>query len=266
MLPNQLPPPPVNMVMPPANTIIALICYVLLAAFAVWTVFEAKRVRSAIPVLILLGGILTALQEPILGHVGAFWYPQIGPKPVLRAFNISLPLWAVAAYGLYVGGLSVLVHRKVAAGVTAKQLWTAYFLIWFFNLGLELPGLHLHIYHYYGEQPFDVFGFPMTWAMTNVTIPMFVSAVLVGYKDFLTGWRMLLILPMMPMMGIAAEGGTGFPVWLAMNSNVGMPVKTFAACVTLGMSLLVTYMISLKFCIPAVPATTAARAKIAVKA
>ena len=251
MLENQIPAPPVDMVMPPVNATVAIICYVLLALFTAWTLVESKRKQSPVPILILLGGVLTILQEPILGHVGSFWYPEIGPAPFFRAFNVSIPLWAVAAYGLYVGGLTVLVHRRMSAGMTVKQLWTVYFLIWVFNLGLELPGLNLGIYRYYNDPPFNVFGFPMIWAMTNVAIPVFASAVLIAYKDFLTGARALLILPLMPMMGMAAEGATGFPSWLALNSGVGSGTKFFAACTTLGMSLLVTYMISLKFCKPA---------------
>jgi hypothetical protein len=251
MLGNQIPTPPVDMVMPPANTIIAIICYVLLAAFAAWTLFEARRTRSPIPILILIGGLFTALQEPILGHVGSFWYPEIGPAPVLRAFNVSIPLWAVAVYGLYVGGLSVLVYRKLKSGLTPRQLWAACFLIWAFNLGLELPGLNLGIYRYYGDPTFNVFGFPLCWAMTNATIPMFVAAVLIAYQDILTGARTLLILPMMPMMGIAAEAATGFPMWLSMNSGSGASTKLLAGLATLGLSLLLTYLISLKFCQPA---------------
>ena len=238
------------MVMPPANTVIAAICYALLAAFAVWTLLEARRTKSPVSVLILLGGIVTILQEPLLAHVGSFWYPAIGSEAVLRVFNVSIPPWAVAAYGLYVGGLTVLVHRKMSGGMTAKQLWTAYFLIWAFNCGLELPGLNLNIYRYYGEPPFNILGFPLTWAMTNVAIPMFASAVLIAYKDFLTGARALLIVPLMPMMGMAAEGATGFPTWLAMNSGSDTGTKFFAAGTTLLFSLLVTYMISLKFCKP----------------
>jgi hypothetical protein len=203
-----------------------------------------------VTILILLGGTLAVIQEPLLAHIGSFWYPQIGPEPVLRAFNVSIPLWAVAAYGLYMGGLTILVYRKMVVGMTSKQLWTAYFLIWVFSAGLELPGLNLGIYRYYGDPPFNFFGFPLTWAITNSAIPMIASAVFVGYKDFLTGMRVWLVVPLMPMIGMGAEGATGLPTWLAMNAGVGAGVKLAAAFTTLGMSLLITYMVSLKFCKP----------------
>ena len=248
MLENQITPPPIDMVMPPANTVIAVVCYVLLGAFMLWTLVESNRTRSPVPFLIMLGGLVTSFQEPFLAHVGSFWYPEIGSPTVMRFFNVSIPPWAIAAYGLYVGGLTVLVHRKMSTGITAKQLWTMYFMIWGFNLGLELPGLNLDIYRYYGDPPFNILGFPMTWAMTNVAIPMFASAVLIAYKDFLSGLRSLLIIPLMLMMGVAAEAATGLPTWLAMNGGAGAGAKFAAACITLSFSLLITHMISLKFC------------------
>lgn len=251
MQPNQIPTPPIEMVMPPVNSVIALICYVLLGAFTLWTLYECRRTRSPVTILMLIGGTLAIAQEPLLAHIGSFWYPDIGPAPVMRVFNVSIPLWAVAAYGLYVGGLSILVYRKMVVGMTAKSLWIAYFSIWVFNIGLELPGLSLGIYRYYGDPPFNFFGFPLTWAITNSAIPMLASAVMVGFKDFLTGPRLLLIVPLMVMIGMAAEGATGLPTWLAMNSGSGSGVKLAGAFTTLGMSLLITHMVSLKFCKPA---------------
>ena len=253
MFENQIPAAPVGMVMPPANGVIAVICFVLLAAFTVWAANEARRTRSPVPLLILLGGTLTALVEPLLDHVGAIWYPQYGASPVMRAFNISLPVWAIAAYGLYVGALSTLVYRRMIAGMTPQQLWSAYFLIWVFNIGLELPGLNLNIYRYYGDPPFNLFGFPLCWAITNVTIPLLVAAVLTGYQELFVGVRALLIVPIVPMLGAAGEAASGWPVWLALNSGVGPGVKIVAGLITLSFSLLIAYLISLKFCISPTP-------------
>jgi hypothetical protein len=238
------------MVMPRANDVIAVACFVLLAAFAVWTLIEVKRTRSAVPMLILIGGMLTAIVEPILDHVGAIWYPQIGSTAVFRAFNISLPIWAIAAYGLYVGALSSLIYRKMSGGMTARQLWIIYFSIWVFSLGLELPGLNFGIYRYYGDQPFNIFGFPLWWAMTNVTIPVLSAAVLNGYQQLLVGARSVLILALLPMIGAAGEAASGWPMWLALNSAVGPEVKLVAGFMTLGMSMLIVYLVSLKFCKP----------------
>jgi hypothetical protein len=245
---NQLPTPPVDMVMPAANTAIAIICYVLLACFACWAAYEGRRTRSAIPLLVLVGGALTALNEPLLDHVGAIWYPQFGPAPVFRAFNVSLPVWAVAAYGLYVGGLSNIVYKWMSKGMSRTQLWSAYFSIWVFNLGLELPGLNLGIYRYYGDPALNFFGFPLCWAMTNVTIPILVSSVLIGYRGLFVGARALLLLPLVPMIGAAAESAAGWPSWLSLNAGVGPTTKLLAAFATLGCSMLITYLVGIKVC------------------
>lgn len=251
MLENQIPLPPVDMQMPAqANDIYALITYSLLALFALWTLRESLRMRSPLLLLILLGGTLSCMIEPIVDHVGGVWWPQYGAEHVFRAFNVAIPVWVVAAWGLYVGALATLLYRKMAAGITVKQLWVAYFAIWGFSLLLELPGLHLGLYRYYADQPFNVLGFPLWWAMTNVSILVIAAAILTGYREFFTGVKMLLVVPLMPMVSAGAEAATGFPMWLALNTGTGPTGKFAAGLMTLGLSLMVVHMVSLKFCVP----------------
>lgn len=248
MFENQIPPAPVDMVMPPANDWVAVVTLTLLALFTAWTVRECWRDKSPVMLLILIGGTASFPIETIVDHVGAIWYPQHGAKTVFRAFNVSLSIWVVAAWGLYVGALSALLYRKMAAGITVKQLWTAYFSIWGFSLLLELPGLNLGIYHYYADQPFNILGFPLWWAMTNVTILVLVAAVINGYKDFFAGAKLVLIPVVVTMISAGAEAATSYPMWLALNSGSGPSTKLLCGFVTLGMSLLLVHMVSLKFC------------------
>jgi hypothetical protein len=51
----------------------------------------------------------------------------------------------------------------------------------------------------------------------------------------------------------SAEIASGWPMWLALNSGDGYRATYFAALLTLGFSLLITYLVSLKFCVA--PAT-----------
>jgi hypothetical protein len=250
MLDNQLPAPPVDMVMPFANDVYSIATLVSLALFAAWTIYQCFRDKSPILLLILIGGVLCFLQEPIMDHVGAVWYPYINQSfTVFRAFNVSVPLWVVPGYGLFVGAVSVVLYRKMMAGMTATQLWKFYFVVWLLDLLLELPGLNLGTYIYFGHAALSVFGFPMTWAMTNTCIVFLTAALLVSFKDFFVGPKLLLIPVVVTMANGAAQASAGYPVWLTLNSGADSVLKLFAAIVTLGMSLLIVHGISLKVAI-----------------
>ena len=249
MFDNQLPPPPVDMIMPPANDFFSVATLALLALLTAWTVYQCWRVKSPMYLLILIGGTLCFLQEPIVDHLGAVWYPQHQQGfTVWRAFNVSLPLWVIPGYGLYVGGLAVYLYRKMSVGMTVKRLWVTYFLIWMVSLVMELPQLQAGTYVYFGDVPFKIGGFPLTWAMTNATIMMLSAAVLVAYKDFLVGPKLILVPIIVQMANAAAQMANGYPIFLALNSGAGSGTTLVAGCVTIGFCFLMIHMIGLKIC------------------
>jgi len=258
MLNNQLPMPPTGMIMPVANDFYSVASVISFALFAAWTAYLSYKAKSPVLLLILLGGALCYLQEPIMDHLGAVWYPSINESPViLRAFNCSIPLWVIPGYGLFVGALSVVLYRKMAAGMTVQQLWTFNFIIWGADILLELPGLNLGTYVYFGHPALMFFNFPLTWAMSNTCIDMVAVALLVGFKDFFTGWRMVFIPLVVTMANGAAQGATEWPIFLALNSNAGYPEKLLAALATLGMSLLTVHLIGTKLAVKSTAPTRA---------
>ena len=126
-----------------------------------------------------------------------------------------------------------------------------YGLFWLANFALEMPGLNLGIYYYYGDQPFKLLGFPLWMAMTNAVMPILAGAVLNLFKDVLTGPRVLLAIPLMPMITATPQIAIGWPTWLALNSGGGPMVTHAAALVSLGLSITVVYLIGSKVCVTA---------------
>jgi hypothetical protein len=242
-LANQIPVPPVDMAMPPINDAIAAANFVVLAIVAYFVAREARRSRSLIPVFLLLGAALSSLQEPIYDIVGAVWYPQYGTTAYLRAFNVSIPLWLIPGYSWYIGGLGNLMYRKMRDGVTARELWIYYFLFWGANFVLELPGLNLDIYRYYGHQPFKVLGFPLWMAMTNGLMPLLIGALFNALRGVLTGPTAWLTVVLVPMVVGAAQIAAGWPVWLALNAGLGVAGTDVAALASLGLAFAIIHLL-----------------------
>lgn len=249
MLPNQIPPAPVDMVMSPHYDLILGINWVILGLVMFWIVKEARATRSLVPVLILAGAALACLQECIYDPNVLVWWSQYGHTPLYRFFNISVPFWMLLAYPWYIGGQGYWMYRKLQQGMTAPQLWKLYFFAWVANMFLEIPALQIgNIYTYYGDQPFELLGFPVWMAMTNALMPILLAVTVYSLRDVLTGPRALLIVPLVPMTTGASQIIAGWPIWIALNSGHGYAATYPAALLTLGLSLMVVYLVSLKFC------------------
>lgn len=255
MLPDQIPPAPVDMVMTPHYDLIMgssalILLWVVLRAFQ-----DLRRSGSAIPLLILSGAALTSLTECVYDVLSAAWWPQYGHTPFYRIFNVSVPIWMLLAYPWYYGGIAVVVYKTIRQGMTRTQLWRLYWLGWLGNFLVEIPALQFpefglgHVYSYYGDQPFQIFHFPLWMAMTNALVPILMGALVAAFEEFLTGVRSLLTLVLVPMGMAAAQGCAGWPVWLALHSGQGYAVTNAAALVTLGLSLLIAHLVGLKFCV-----------------
>jgi hypothetical protein len=248
MLENQIPIPPLDMVMPPVYSQMLVSNFIALALVMMWVIREARRTGSAVPILIMGGALVASLTECIWDTLGAVWYPQHGHDPLYRMFNISVPLWMLAAYPCYLGGLGNYVYKRLNEGMSQSQFWKFYALAWFANFLLEIPVLQMGVYVYHGPQPFMLYGFPLWQAMGNSLMPVVIGATIYVWRDLFAGMRSLLILLVVPMAQVIALGSVGWPTMLVLNSGHGYEVTYPAAIVSFGLSLLVGYMISSKVC------------------
>lgn len=249
MLENQIPRAPVEMVMSPYYPYILAISGAIFLAALGYAGRDAIQTRRWLPVLVFGGAFIASFQEAIYDVSVLVWWAENGPAPLYRAYNISVPTWMALAYPWFIGGMGYWAYRQFNDGMTPTKLWKLYFFGWFANMVLEIPALQLgNIYTYYGNQPFVILGFPMWMAFTNTLMPILVGAALHSLDDILKGPRALLVLAIVPMCTSAAEIASGWPIWFALNSGMTSVGTHVAALVVLGLSLTITYLVSLKFC------------------
>ncbi|VWX50198.1 hypothetical protein [Novosphingobium sp. 9U] len=254
-LPNQMPEPPVHMAMSPYYPYILAISIAIFCAATAYAARDAKRTGRWLPLLVIAGAAIASFQECIYDVAVLVWWAELDTTPMYRIFNRSVPLWMVFAYPWFIGGMGYWAYRHFQDGMRSATLWKLYFFGWFANLLLEVPALQIgDIYTYYGEQPFKILGFPIWMAMTNTLMPIFVGAALHALDDVLRGPRALLTLVLVPAATASAEIASGWPIWLALNSGQGLWLTQAATLVTLGFSMSLAYLISLKLCVEA-PAT-----------
>ncbi|KAJ2893458.1 uncharacterized protein MKZ38_008666 [Zalerion maritima] len=180
-----------------------------------------------------IGGCLASSFEPIVDVMGFCYFPREGNWVAFEWLGRPIPLLVPCTYGWFVGGMgywcvSILQDpRTTRMGVW--KLWGKAFVI---NLVLEYPPLYFGIYTYYGYQPLQVGGFPLWFPATNAITPIVAGTVvnLLHRLGELNGWKMVVIVPITASAYGLANAAMGFPVWIALSTDLGYEV-TYPAVV-----------------------------------
>lgn len=231
MIHSQMPLPPVDMPLPELPyQIVTLVSFAVLAVFAVLLALESRRRRSPLPLLFLVGGGLGVILEPFLDVMVCVWYP-LGATPLIRAFDVSVPFWLGAAWAIYFGAQSYYIYRAVENGMEPRRLYMLIPLFWVTNIIIEIPALQFGLYTYYGDQAFQVFGFPVWMGLENALGPVCIAMQALLLKPYLQGPRLWLLPLLVPASALGCAAVVGFPMWWALNSGAGLSATIVATFV-----------------------------------
>jgi hypothetical protein len=200
----------------------------------------------------ILGGALAAMYEPIVDVLGLVYLKEVDALGTFTILDRTMPLYICFVYPWYVGGLGYLAYRLFQRGITMKGLFALWALDFVVDIFLESPGILAGTYLYYGQQPFDIWGFPLWWGFVNPVMPMVAGMLIYKLKPHLTGWKMLGIIPLVPMADGIANAASGFPMWIALNQTDVSYVWTYlAGFATLALALYCVWMVGLVVARPA---------------
>lgn len=232
-----LPPTPDGTAMPQtAQLITTAMMGVLVAAFVVYALTELVRRRSATLMLLLIGGAISYLNEPIDDVLGLVWHPEAAQWTVLDTFA-RVPLWGLGIYIVFFGGMPYLILRNLRRGMSRVQLWRWVSALVVIDVAVELPVLASGIYRYFGDAPMQIGGFPVYWIFINAVGPLGLAVLLLAAEDRFSGWRML-YLPLLPMVCNAAGSvAVGWPIYSALNAQAGPVITWGAAILTIAIGL-----------------------------
>ncbi|HEY3239664.1 MAG TPA: hypothetical protein VGL92_08880 [Acidimicrobiia bacterium] len=201
-----------------------------------------RRHGTPIPLLFLAGGALCILFEPVVDVLGQVLFPRENQWVGLEVFGRPIPMFMWPVYSWFVGGQAFLVWYLLRRGMTRNQLWKFWLAVMGINVVLETPGLLMDVYTYYGHQPFNPWGLPLWWPPVNATMPIVAGYLVYKMTPHLTGWRVLAVIPMVPMADGMANGAIAWPVWTALNTNLGMAATYPAAVLVFGLAALAVWI------------------------
>ena len=250
-----IPQPPITDEMPKtAETIFNVFIFIPLGIALAIAVRHILGGKGPLLLFCIVGGAFAATMEPIVDVLGLVYLKEENALGTFTVLDRTMPLYICFVYPWYVGGLGYLAYKLFERGITMKSLFALWALDCVVDIALETPGILAGTYLYYGNQPFDLWGFPLWWGFVNPVMPMVAGALIYKIKPHLSGspWKLAAVVPLIPMADGLANGATAWPMWIALNQTDVSYVWTYlAGFATLGLALYAVWIIGLVVARPA---------------
>src|SRR3954451_7734891 len=120
---QQVPIPPAVPAMDPTfQAIFTVAMFLGIVGLGGYGLLLYRRDHTPVPLLLMAGGFVAMLSEPIVDVMGLCVYPTDGMWVLFTTFGRPIPLFMVV-YVWFVGGQALLVWRSLERGGGATAVW-----------------------------------------------------------------------------------------------------------------------------------------------
>lgn len=213
--------PPYDAVMSQSGQQVTLAIFGGMAVLlVVYGLYLAASRRSWLPVLFLLAAQIGLLLEGLGDVMGNAIYPPLGQ---INAFVIKghpVPLFVVFVYIWYLGSLPLLMYDRFVKQSLSYSAWWKIALVSALGVTVveQIP-VYYGMWIYYGVQPFKIGLMPLWMCAANTVCVMFPALLVYRLMPILTGWRQLLVLPLVPAATAAGHAGAGIPMYNVLGGD-----------------------------------------------
>jgi hypothetical protein len=230
---------PVRPALYPAYTIFTVLSAVVLALFVGYALRRWFTARDGVPATFLAGGALASLFEPLLDVNGGVWYPATGGTAYLTLLDVRLPVFVLTSYIWIIGGQAYLCWYAFNARWPLPRMLRLIAFVAVTDVVTEFIGVGMGAYGYYGNQPFEVLGFPLWYPAVNTVAPLIGGAAFHILREHLRGPRAVLGLLMVTVGISAGYSVCGWPLWTGLRAEAPLPVM-YLLCIPTAVLTLVT--------------------------
>jgi hypothetical protein len=225
-----------------------LLLVVAAVLIAVHCVVIAVRDRTPVPLLALLGGVVALPIEPFWDVNVLFTFAANSAPIAFTAFGRSIPLYLAFIYPAFIGWGSALSYRLIRTGHSARELVTlaAGFLIG--DAVIEIVGIKLGLWIYYGGQPLTIVGWPILFGVLNGAITLLGGALLAALEGTFHGYRRVLLVLAVPSAYMGTYAVAGWPTWAALNADIAPLARQVAGTVSVTLCVLIMWLAASSVC------------------
>lgn len=252
-----IPGAPVDMTVDSTNHLLFTLIIAVPTVIAVALAVRAMvRDRNFIWPLLLVGGVIGILVEPILDYMGGVWWPKEGDLEAFTALGVNIPWLVVLVYPWILGWEAYYSYQVFSEGATRRRLWRLVGLCSLIDIAIETIGIRgLGAYEYFGTQPLNPWGLPLWYVPCNALGAVVAGAFVYGLRRRMHGLQMLMAVPLMPMSFAGVYAAIGWPCWVSLNSDWPLAVAHLCGLATFVMGYLVVTILADNLCVDG--ATTA---------
>lgn len=209
---------------PPAVELtFTLACAAVVVIGLVAMLVHWRRSGSPVGVLVLVGGMLACVQEPMVDTLGNMYIPP-SHYILYTTYGREMPWFAPFGYGLYFGIPMFLYIRAAQRGAGRAYFQKLFAGSFALELVFELIAVNGNFYTYYGEQPFRLFGLPLHWMTLNMAAAWVAGAAVHKALPHLAGWRMAAV-PLITLCCVTCSYyAQGWPIFSALHASAPSPV------------------------------------------
>ena len=215
---------------------------IIATIYVLWCAYKHK---SLIPIWVYLGGGIAYIAEPLVNVLGLVWYPKIGIDAVFESLGRPVPVFGFLAYAWFQGALAVFVYDRLVRGTTVRGMWIIFGSFVTAMLLLEIPGLNLGAYTYYGNQPFVLMKYPVWWAVVNSAAPVVAGTLVYRMRDYVKP----ALSPIFIYAACFSNAGVMFacacPLFFVLNSPASLLVTHLVGALTIATACFCVYMTTL---------------------
>jgi hypothetical protein len=208
-----------------ATLIVLVAVALLLAAHCAW---HAVRSRSVLPLAAIAGGVIALPIEAFWDVNVQFTFATNSHPIALTEFGRQVPLYLAFIYPAFIGWGSFLGYRLIRMRATTGRLLALPACFFLGDAVIEIAGIRLGLWGYYGRQPFAIAGWPILFGALNGTIPLLGGALLAVLESRVVGWRRTLLVLAVPTAYVGTYAIAGWPMWGALNASVPRVVDWLA--------------------------------------
>lgn len=229
-----------------------------------WALYCYFKKQNDIPLLLIIGGFICSLLEPMLDHLGHLWWPTNLPGPAFIGYDLNVPYLIPPCYVFFIAMTGYWAYTRMKAGLDVKGLFITWLLISMTDVIMEIPGTATQAYIYYGDASFKIFGFPLAWGWLNGTSMLMVGVLVYLIEPYLKGWNRLFLIPSVIVAMGASYGMTAWPYFMSLNWDMPWIATRLLTLLSLVMCLMVVrFAAALVASAPANDPVGALRSKLA---
>ncbi|MFX0578467.1 hypothetical protein [Nocardia nepalensis] len=209
---------------------------VMVVASVVIATLETYRMRSVLPLVVLLSATLWLPNEPFIDTILGFQYAADSPAIIFTVAGRVIPLSALG-----IGAMFFLfpwfIYRMTIAGVTMRKIVGICLVAGIIDWVLEWMAIHWKVFEYYGDNPSRILGLPFTSMVQNCFVYSLMAAAILFAAPHLKGWKAVLFIPVIPGCYFGGAALCTWPAYLALHAEFPAPVFLPLALIAAAMNV-----------------------------